>query len=330
MFSLHLSVPPTTYWRLLGRGAPPDCKLRGTFTKTHFQLGQNMSDGKTPLSALRDEINGIDDDIHALLMRRAAIATSIRDSKHGGPVWRPAREAQILRRLIARHEGPFPRTTIVQIWREIVSAMVRLQGEFAVAVYATENNRLCRDMARDHFGAETPLALYSSARAVLTAVQDGSATVGVLPTPEESEETPWWPLLAGMSGSGTAVCARLPFAPSAPGYGDSALCVASIPPDESGLDRSLFVLRTSPEISRARLNDAIAAAGIKPLRLTGRGTPPDDTSVFLAEFEGYAGPDDARIAHLTDPDTGIVEGANFIGVYALPLAARDLADREDG
>jgi chorismate mutase len=33
-----------------------------------------MSDGNTPLSALREEINGIDDDIHALLMRRAAIA----------------------------------------------------------------------------------------------------------------------------------------------------------------------------------------------------------------------------------------------------------------
>lgn len=288
-----------------------------------------MSDGNTPLSALREEINGIDDDIHALLMRRAAIAAYVRDSKQGGPVWRPAREAQILRRLIARHEGPFPRTTIVQIWREIVSAMVRLQGEFSVAVYATENNRLCRDMARDHFGAETPLALYSSARAVLTAVQDGSATVGVLPIPEESEETPWWPILAGMSGSGTAVCARLPFAPSAPGNGDSALCIAAIPPDESGLDRSLFVLRTSPEISRARLNDAIAAAGIKPLRLIGRGTPPDDTSVFLAELEGYAGPDDARIARLTDPDTGIVEAANFVGVYALPFTAGDIADRGD-
>ena len=156
-----------------------------------------------------------------------------------------------------------------------------------------------------------------------------SATVGVLPIPEESEETPWWPILAGMSGSGTAVCARLPFAPSAPGNGDSALCIAAIPPDESGLDRSLFVLRTSPEISRARLNDAIAAAGIKPLRLIGRGTPPDDTSVFLAELEGYAGPDDARIARLTDPDTGIVEAANFVGVYALPFTAGDIADRGD-
>lgn len=288
-----------------------------------------MSEGNTPLAELRDEINGIDNQIHELLMRRAAIAALVRDSKQGGPVWRPAREAQILRRLIDRHAGPFPRTTIIQIWREIVSAMVRLQGEFAVAVYATENNRLCRDMARDHFGAETPLALYSSARAVLTAVQDGSATVGVLPIPEESEAAPWWPILAGMSGAGTAVCARLPFAPGAPGNGDSALCVATIPPDESGIDRSLFVLRTSPEVSRARLNDAIAAAGIKPLRLIGRGTPPDNTSVFLAELDGFAGPDDPRVARLTDPDTGLVEAAIFIGVYAVPFDAKDIADRGD-
>tara|TARA_E500000331_G_C17242301_1_gene707546 strand:+ start:480 stop:1349 length:870 start_codon:yes stop_codon:yes gene_type:complete len=288
-----------------------------------------MSEGNKSLSALRDEINGIDDDIHALLMRRAGIAASVRDSKQGGAVWRPAREAQILRRLISRHEGPFPRATIVQVWREIVSAMVRLQGEFAVAVYATEPNRLCCDLARDHFGAETPLILHSSARAVLTAVQDGSAAVGVLPIPEESEKNPWWPILASMSGSGSVVCARLPFASGASEDFDSALCVASIPPDKSGLDRSLFVLRTSPEISRARLNDVIAAAGIKPLRLIGSGTPPDDTSVFLAELEGYAGPDDPRITRLTDSDVGVIKAANFIGVYALPLTASELADRED-
>ena len=304
-------------------------KVRGVIAKTASQNGRHMSEGNKSLSALRDEINSIDDDIHALLMRRAGISASVRESKQGGSVWRPSREAQILRRLISRHEGPFPRTTIVQVWREIVSAMVRLQGEFSVAVYATEPNRLCRDMARDHFGSETPLILYSSARAVLTAVQDGSAVVGVLPIPEESEKTPWWPILASMSGGGSAVCARLPFAPGASRHSDSALCIASIPPDKSGLDRSLFVLRTSPEISRARLNDAIAAAGIKPLRLIGHDTPPDDTSVFLAELEGYAGPDDRRITRLTDPDIGVVEAASFIGVYALPLTAAELADRED-
>ena len=287
-----------------------------------------MSEGKPNLAALRDELDSIDNQLHDLLMRRAAIAASVRASKGDAPVWRPAREAQILRRLMARHTGPFPRATIVHLWREIVSAMVRLQGEFAVAVYAPDGNRLCRDMARDHFGAETPLSLHSSARAVLTAVQEGAATVGVLPIPEDSEDTPWWPILAGMaSGGDVSVCARLPFAPVAPGNGDSALCVAAIPPDESGEDRSFFVLRTFPEVSRARLNDAIAAAGIKPVRLIGRGRPVEGTSVFLAELKGFAGPDDGRIARLTDPDNGIAESAVFLGVYATPFDSDEIADR---
>jgi len=192
-----------------------------------------MSEGKPNLAALREELDSIDNALHDLLMRRAAIAAGVRASKGGAPVWRPSREAQILRRLMARHSGPFPRATIVQVWREIISAMVRLQGEFSVAVYAPEGDRLCRDMARDHFGAETPLSLHSSARAVLTAVQEGTATAGVLPIPEDSEEAPWWPILAGMaSGGDVSVCARLPFAPTAPGNGDSALCVAAIAPDE--------------------------------------------------------------------------------------------------
>ncbi|RZO38933.1 MAG: chorismate mutase [Rhodospirillaceae bacterium] len=293
-----------------------------------FENGLIMSDGKPNLAALREELDSIDNALHDLLMRRAAIAAGVRASKGDAPVWRPAREAQILRRLMTRHTGPFPRATIIQLWREIVSAMVRLQGEFAVAVYAQDGERLCRDMARDHFGGETPLSLHSSARAVLNAVQEGTATVGVLPIPEDSEEAPWWPTLAGIArGGNVTVCARLPFAPIAPGNGDSALCVASISPDESGDDRSFFVLRTSSEVSRARLNDAIAAAGVKPVRLIGSGVPMDGTSVFMAELEGFAGPDDSRIARLTDPDNGIAESAIFLGVYATPLSSDDIADR---
>ena len=284
-----------------------------------------MSKDTQALSALRGKIDRIDDALHDLLMERAGVAAAVRESKTDGPVWRPAREAQVLRRLIDRHQGPFPRATIVQIWREIISAMVRLQGEFAVAVYASDDNHGCRDMARDHFGAETPLAFYTSTRAVLTAVQDGSATVGVLPAPEDSEDAPWWPVLAGMSGARPQICAQLPFGPAAPGAGDAALCISSIPAEKSGDDRSLFAIRTNPQISRARLNDAISAAGIRPRRLIGRGASTDDTSLFLAELEGFAGPDDARLARLADPDEGIVEAAIFLGAYATPFAATDLA-----
>ena len=75
------------------------------------------------------------------------------------------------------------------------------------------------------------------------------------------------------------------------------------------------------------LNDAIAAAGIKPVRLIGRGRPVEGTSVFLAELVGFAGPDDGRIARLTDPDNGIAESAVFLGVYATPFDSDEIADR---
>lgn len=291
--------------------------------------GDTMNEGNSSLAALRQQIDGIDDALHDLLMRRAAIAGEVRASKSSGQVWRPSREAQVLRRLIERHEGRFPRATVVQIWREIMSAMVRLQGEFAVAVYATENDRHCRDLARDHFGAETPLALYGSTRAVIIAVQDGSASVGVLPSPQDSEDAPWWPLLASMSGDRPTVSARLPFAPTAPGTGDSALCVSTVPADRSGDDRSLFAIRTSPETSRARLNDAIAAAGIRPLQLIGRGRSHDNTSMFLAELDGFAGPDDPRLARLAAPESGIADAAIFLGAYATPFDPAALADSGD-
>ena len=278
-----------------------------------------MSVKKLTLASLREEINRIDDALQDLLIERAAIAENVRVSKGGATVWRPAREAQILRRLVMRHHGSFPRITIVQIWREIISSMVRLQGEFSVAIHNPENNQSCREVARDHFGRDTPMALYTSARAVLTAVQDGTATVGVLPIPEDSEEAPWWPILAEMAGGQAAICARLPFAASVAASGEQALCVSAAPPEESGIDVSLYAFRTSTNHSRTGLSDEIAAAGIKPLRLLGGAIPSTESSIFYAELNGFTTPDDPRIAGLLDRVVAAAEDAIFLGAYASPF-----------
>ena len=37
---------------------------------------------------------------------------------------RPGREALILRRLVARHRGPFSRAVLVRLWRELISGTV--------------------------------------------------------------------------------------------------------------------------------------------------------------------------------------------------------------
>ena len=286
-----------------------------------------MSERNLNLSSLREEIDSIDEQLHDLIVRRAEIAVAVRSSKGNSSIWRPAREAQILRRLIGRHKGPFPRSTIVQLWREIVSAMVRIQGELKVAVYAPDGIYTCREMARDHFGAGTPLSLHSSARAVLNSVQDGKATVGILPFPEDDEAAPWWTVLAAMETERRlSVCARLPFVPMAVDRRDAALCVAKLEADNSGDDKSFFVLHTSPQISRTRLQEAITAAGITLLRLVGINEQLENNTMFLLELEGFIEPDDARIAHLTNPDRGVAKDAFFLGVYATPFSSEIISN----
>ena len=68
------------------------------------------------LASLRAEIDSIDDAVHDLLMRRAALSARMAASrvKNDSFPYRPGREAGILRRLLARHHPPLPAGTMVQ------------------------------------------------------------------------------------------------------------------------------------------------------------------------------------------------------------------------
>ena len=260
-----------------------------------------MTGDEASLARTRRRIDAIDDSIHDLLMQRAATAAEIRRAKGAGPVWRPAREAQVLRRLLARHEGTFPGSTVVRIWREIMSAMVRLQGDFRVAV--PDSHPACRDAAREYFGADAALSLRESPRTVLAAVRQAEAAVGVLPAPEDDEVSPWWTVLANMRKSRPAVCAALPFASS----GNAALCVASAAPEESGDDRTLVAVPA--DLGKEELEAAAAKAG-SGLRRVIRAR---SGGFLLAELEGFVG--EPSLAHLLERAAGAVRlGAYPAGV----------------
>jgi chorismate mutase-like protein len=115
-----------------------------------------MTDETPSLDALRREIDEIDIAVHDLLMRRTSLGEKIGEVKGEGTAFiRPGREAQILRRLIARHSGPFPKVVVVRVWREIISALAALQGSFAVAVYVPAGaGEGLRALARAHYGSQ--------------------------------------------------------------------------------------------------------------------------------------------------------------------------------
>ncbi|MGH6989888.1 MAG: chorismate mutase, partial [Stellaceae bacterium] len=82
------------------------------------------------LEELRRRIDALDDRLHDLVMDRAELVAGVAALKRssGVPALRSGREAQILRRLVARHRGPLPRPSLVRLWRELLGGMVAIHG----------------------------------------------------------------------------------------------------------------------------------------------------------------------------------------------------------
>jgi chorismate mutase-like protein len=284
-----------------------------------------MTRDQVTLSDLRREIDRIDDALHDLLMRRADVGARVKEVKQdaGGPPFRPGREAQILRRLTARHSGALPAEVIVRIWRELISGFVGMQGPFAVAVWDQgDTGDGCWDLARDHFGTVVPMTRHQSTRGVLRAVADGSATVGVLPMPQEGESDPWWPALSGGTQARVKICAQLPFVRGERGWRDhpGALVIYNSDPEPSGDDRSLILIECDESSSRGRLVDALVASGLTPSFFA--GGPGLDGRVgkplYLVELDGFIEPEDERLDIFVENAPG-VGAAYVVGAYAVPV-----------
>ncbi|MBF0375245.1 MAG: chorismate mutase, partial [Alphaproteobacteria bacterium] len=143
------------------------------------------------LEDLRREIDRIDDALHDLVMQRAQVVERIGVLKGGVQVLRPGREAEILRRLVSRHQGRFPRAVLVRLWREMMGALVALQSPFPVAVFMPERGAGYLELARDQYGAYAATTPYRSVGQVVRAVADGVAAVGIVPVPDREGAENW-------------------------------------------------------------------------------------------------------------------------------------------
>lgn len=279
------------------------------------------------LAKLRREIDEIDDSLHDLLMRRGELQAGVGRAKAGEGVYiRPGREAMVLRRLMARHQGSFPKPVLVRIWREIFAAGLALQGDFSVSLLGSADvGGELRALASDHFGSLTPIAEKGTAARVMEAVSDGRAAVGVLPMPESEEREPWWPLLARRGEKVPRIIARLPFA-AVPGRANSveALAVGLAPVEKTGDDRGYLAIEAGSQCSRAALRRGLDRSGFA-LTDWKSATGRDGAAFYLVECKGVLAEDDPRLAALKENDSGIVSATWPLGGYAVPLSAEDLA-----
>src|SRR6058998_3542690 len=145
-----------------------------------------MADPAPPtLADLRREIDRIDEAMHRLLMERGDIIDRLIATKktaESGSAFRPAREADMMRRLVERHRGILPLDTAESIWRVIIATFTYVQAPFSVHADLSAGAAAMRDTARFHFGFTVPFVTHMGASGVVAAVAASRGDLGLVPS----------------------------------------------------------------------------------------------------------------------------------------------------
>jgi chorismate mutase / prephenate dehydratase len=138
------------------------------------------------LKQLRSRIDALDQEILKLISARAAAAHAIGKLKGDGPVYRPEREAQVLRQLAERNPGPLPNQAVMYLFTEIISACRALEDAFSVACLGPKGT-FSEEAVVKHFGSQAPATLCGSIDEVFRVVEAGSVGYGVVPVENSTE-----------------------------------------------------------------------------------------------------------------------------------------------
>jgi chorismate mutase/prephenate dehydratase len=165
----------------------------------------------TSLETLRQRIDELDARMHETLMERARVIEGITAAKRasGGSevVLRPDREAELMRKLVERHEGSLPLYSVEHVWREIISACTGLQKPFVVHMDGSADLAEMLDTARFYFGFTVDLEPGGDAADVVGAVAASKHDLGIIAL-EDRSELPWW---RGLNENSAQIVGRLPF-----------------------------------------------------------------------------------------------------------------------
>jgi chorismate mutase / prephenate dehydratase len=143
-----------------------------------------MNELQDKLSLMRTEIDAIDAQLLELLNRRAKCAQQVGEIKaqHGeaGFVYRPEREAQVLRRIQQINPGPLSDDSVTLFFREVMSACLSLEQPLAIA-FLGPLGTYSESAATKHFGHAARLVPQGSIDDVFREVEAGHADYAVAP-----------------------------------------------------------------------------------------------------------------------------------------------------
>jgi chorismate mutase len=254
---------------------------------------------KSPsLDAVRARIDAVDAELLRLVDERASLAREVAEAKaaagEGGKLGlRPAREAQLLRRLLATPGRSASAQLTVRLWRELISDNLAQQGPFHLAVWGGGDPARVVEIARARFGTAPPLNRFERPEPALAQAK----TLGGVAILALAPDSAWWGRL--LAEPRLSVFASLPcLASLGP---QSALAVAEVDVEPTGGDETYWVTdATEPakSVVTALAHDGVAAHLIA-----------ESGGLKLFGLAGFYQRDDARLARGPGRLTGVIGAA---------------------
>ena len=149
-------------------------------------------DASAALAGARERIDGIDRQIQELIAERAGWAQRVGKAK--GPMkaavdyYRPEREAQVLRQVLDRNDGPLSDAVLLRLFREIMSACLAQQEPLKVGFLGPEGTFSQQALVK-HFGHSARGLPLASIEEVFQEVEAGHADFGVVPVENSGQGT---------------------------------------------------------------------------------------------------------------------------------------------
>jgi chorismate mutase len=247
-----------------------------------------------PLDALRREIDIIDDAIIDLLLRRFAATAKVRAAKSkdgsiASSPFRPAREATMLRRLLARAGAGLPPDLVVRLWRVILSTSTQSQAPIVLHMDKSVGDDISMRIVISQNFPGMDVRLHRDTDAALQAVGEAHGDLAILST-----KSGWADAFSAGRAGGATVIGSLPVTATASER--PLLVFGHAEAQDSGDDETLIVSPAQP-------------SGLSSLWQAQSG------AWFLAGLPGFLEDDNQQLQRVLS----VLPGARVAGRYPRPI-----------
>ena len=143
------------------------------------------------IDKLRKQIDKIDSQILDLLKKRSKVAENIGKEKKSNNLFRPERQASILRNILKKNGNNLNPLYILSFWRSIFLSQIDIQGGIKLLLSNNVANSYIKTIY-DYFSHDIEIIIMNNTSKALEKVYNGKNILTILPYPSYNKGAKWW------------------------------------------------------------------------------------------------------------------------------------------